>query len=85
MFGEARHLHMFAVLYASVSRHMSMPGSAFLVEVHMDSGRLVAPYVASLGAFWPGMQALIGGCLRPMQSLILRECYRGARFGRSGP
>ena len=33
---------------------------AFLLDVHMDSGRLSKPFVSSLGAFWPGMQALVG-------------------------
>jgi hypothetical protein len=34
--------------------------SAFLLDVHMDSGRLLKPWVSSLGAFWPAMQVLAG-------------------------
>lgn len=32
-------------------------------QVHMDSGRLIRPFVSSLGAFWPGMQTLVGESL----------------------
>ena len=31
-----------------------------LVDVHMDGGQVLHPYVWSLGAFWPGLQALAG-------------------------
>ena len=31
---------------------------SFLVDVHMDSGRVSKPFVSSLGAFWPSIQAL---------------------------
>ena len=36
-------------------------GYSWMVDVHMDNGRLSRPFVSSLGAFWPGMQALAGG------------------------
>ncbi|GIL75349.1 hypothetical protein Vretimale_8025 [Volvox reticuliferus] len=64
MFGKAEYLHMFADLYASTMRWMQIPGTfkgySFIVDVHMDNGRLAKPFVSSLGAFWPGMQALAG-------------------------
>ncbi|GFR52408.1 hypothetical protein Agub_g14979, partial [Astrephomene gubernaculifera] len=64
LFGRSEYLDMFAQLYASSMRWMQLPGSpqgySFLVDVHMDTGRLARPFVSSLGAFWPGMQALAG-------------------------
>lgn len=36
------------------------PWTAFLLDVGMDDGRLARTWVSSLGAFWPGMQALAG-------------------------
>ncbi|GLI62009.1 hypothetical protein VaNZ11_004584 [Volvox africanus] len=64
MFGKAEYLNMFADLYASTMRWMQIPGTfkgySFIVDVHMDNGRLAKPFVSSLGAFWPGMQALAG-------------------------
>uniref|UniRef100_A0A383VV16 alpha-1,2-Mannosidase n=1 Tax=Tetradesmus obliquus TaxID=3088 RepID=A0A383VV16_TETOB len=66
MFGEPEYLSMFSELYVATMRHMQVPGqlgassSAFLLDVHMDSGRLLKPWVSSLGAFWPAMQVLAG-------------------------
>ncbi|KAJ9522769.1 hypothetical protein QJQ45_019829 [Haematococcus lacustris] len=64
MNGDVEQLHAFTDLYTSTMRHQQVPGTlqgfSFLADVHMDSGRLAKPYVSSLGAFWPGMQALIG-------------------------
>ena len=63
------YLMMFAELYAAVMTHCQVPGTlgaaraSFLANVHMDSGRLATPWVSSLGAFWPGMQALLGARL----------------------
>ena len=59
-------------------------GSAFLLDVHMDSGRLLKPWVSSLGAFWPAMQVLAGKLLLELTAglrviliaptLALRDC-----------
>lgn len=47
-------------------------GSAFLMDVHMDSGRLLKPWVSSLGAFWPAMQVLAGkGGLPPTGCMVV--------------
>eukprot|EP00878_Enallax_costatus_P019616 GHUV01020699.1.p1 GENE.GHUV01020699.1~~GHUV01020699.1.p1 ORF type:complete len:1177 (+),score=371.08 GHUV01020699.1:336-3866(+) len=66
MFGDRIYLEMFTELYVATMKHMQVPGqygaasSAFLFDVHMDSGRLLKPWVSSLGAFWPAMQVLAG-------------------------
>ncbi|KAF5837668.1 glycoside hydrolase [Dunaliella salina] len=64
MFGNLEHLQMFTELYGSVMQQLQppsyLPGSAFLVSAHMDSGRLSRTFVSSLAAFWPAMQALVG-------------------------
>lgn len=64
LLGEEKYLDMFADLYTSTMRHLQVPtswhGTSFLADVHMDSGQLTTPWVSSLGAFWPGMQALAG-------------------------
>ncbi|MEW5301076.1 MAG: hypothetical protein WDW36_003957 [Sanguina aurantia] len=64
MFGDEKYLEMFASLYTSTMQYLKMPGTyrgySFLVDVSMDTGRITKPYVSSLSAFWPGMQALIG-------------------------
>jgi hypothetical protein len=58
-------------------------GSAFLLDVHMDSGRLLKPWVSSLGAFWPAMQALAGELGPGVQHGIHQEQEnRKARFVR---
>lgn len=49
-------------------------GSAFLLDVHMDSGRLLKPWVSSLGAFWPAMQVLAGAC---GVTLFVCVCFGG--------
>ncbi|KXZ51047.1 hypothetical protein GPECTOR_14g34 [Gonium pectorale] len=64
LFGKAEYLDMFAELYTSTMRWMQVPGTlkgySFIVDVDMATGRLSRPFVSSLGAFWPGMQALAG-------------------------
>ncbi len=53
---------------AVLPRRTQVPGTlrgySFLADVHMDSGRMSRPFVSSLGAFWPGMQALAGELTR---------------------
>jgi len=66
MFGDEQYLDMFMDLYMSVMKYLQVhdvvgpAGASFLVDVHMDNGRLVRPWVSSLGAFWPAMQVLAG-------------------------
>ncbi|MEW5318101.1 MAG: hypothetical protein WDW38_009352 [Sanguina aurantia] len=64
MFGDEKYLEMFGSVYTSTMQYLKMPGTyrgySFLVDVSMDTGRITKPYVSSLSAFWPGMQALIG-------------------------
>jgi hypothetical protein len=63
-------------------------GSAFLLDVHMDSGRLLKPWVSSLGAFWPAMQALAGGCVVVVATVVgwgrkAVSCQSNQTFGGS--
>ncbi|GAX82662.1 hypothetical protein CEUSTIGMA_g10088.t1 [Chlamydomonas eustigma] len=64
MFGDEEYLEMFLEVYTSTMQYLQLPinvrSYSFLVDVNMDSGRLSHPFVSSLGAFWPGMQALAG-------------------------
>jgi hypothetical protein len=48
------------MLMLQVPGQLGASSSAFLLDVHMDSGRLLKPWVSSLGAFWPAMQVLAG-------------------------
>lgn len=41
----------------------------------MDSGRLLKPWVSSLGAFWPAMQVLAGEFLNPKTLVV--GCWLG--------
>ncbi len=59
---------MFSNLYAAAMRHLR-PADAgwaargWLGEVHLHSGVVMQPWISSLSAFWPGLQALIGAPL----------------------
>jgi hypothetical protein len=67
MFGGRAYLDMFVALYDAAMAHMSLPrpvgprSASFLVDVNLHTGRMTKVWVSSLGAFWPGMQALAGG------------------------
>lgn len=66
-FGDEEYLGMFVELYAAAMRHLrpAEPGWAtrgWLGEVHLHSGVVTRPWISSLAAFWPGLQALIGVC-----------------------
>ena len=67
LLGDEAHLDMFAQLYCAAMRHLrpaNSPGwpaeRGWLGEVHMHSGAVTRPWISSLAAFWPGLQALIG-------------------------
>ncbi len=56
---------MFSSLYVAAMRHLrpSEPGWAakgWLGEVHLHNGIVTRPWISSLSAFWPGLQATIG-------------------------
>ena len=56
---------MFANMYASAMAWLRPAGGAWasrgwLADVHMDTGVLMRPWLSSLAAFWPGLQALAG-------------------------
>lgn len=52
------YLHMFRQLYSAVLKHVKL-GSWYL-GVHSATGSLTWTMASSLGAFWPGMQTLVG-------------------------
>lgn len=65
LFGDEEYLSMFSGLYVAAMRHLrpSEPGWAakgWLGEVHLHNGIVTRPWISSLSAFWPGLQATIG-------------------------
>lgn len=64
LFGDKDYLDMFVDLYSSAMFHMINPelinGFQWLLDIHMDEGYLVRPWISALAAFWPGVQAFIG-------------------------
>eukprot|EP00927_Polykrikos_kofoidii_P081535 TRINITY_DN7900_c0_g2_i1.p1 TRINITY_DN7900_c0_g2~~TRINITY_DN7900_c0_g2_i1.p1 ORF type:complete len:1321 (+),score=194.44 TRINITY_DN7900_c0_g2_i1:172-4134(+) len=63
VFGNVELLGYFADAYAVAMTHMRLnttPGRYALIDVDMRNGKKTAGFVSSLGAFWPGMQALLG-------------------------
>ena len=65
LFGNEEYLEMFAGLYVAAMRYLrpKEPGWAakgWLGEVHLHSGAVMRPWISSLSAFWPGLQATIG-------------------------
>jgi mannosidase alpha-like ER degradation enhancer 2 len=66
--GDKTRLREFCALFSGVQRLMALGSSsavgpknaAFVLDVRADDGRLAKPWVSSLGAFWPGLQALVG-------------------------
>lgn len=69
VFGDEECLAMFADVYASAMARLR-PADAgwaargWLGEVHLHSGVVTRPWISSLSAFWPGLQALIGARCR---------------------
>lgn len=55
---------MFTEVYSSAMYHMLMPGTVngyqWIFDADIDFGHLARPWISSLSAFWPGMQALMG-------------------------
>ena len=60
--GDAEALDRFVEAYVEASLHMPVQHgkNVFWLDVHMNTGRRSKEWVSSLGAFWPGMQALVG-------------------------
>ncbi|KAL4439416.1 hypothetical protein ABPG77_008745 [Micractinium sp. CCAP 211/92] len=63
-FGDESYLDMFKEVYAAAMTSLQLDpnwnGNIWLVDVDMQTGSVLHPYVWSLGAFWPGLQALAG-------------------------
>eukprot|EP00892_Ulva_mutabilis_P012498 jgi/Ulvmu1/9620/UM054_0050.1 len=64
VFGDEASLAMFAAQYARVQRYMAVPGAwrgtSWVLDVTMNRLDAIKPWVASLSAFWPGLQASVG-------------------------
>lgn len=59
--GKQKHLDEFASLYVSSLQHMRFPRlGRWLYDVDIDKPSTARAYISSLGAFFPGMQALMG-------------------------
>ncbi|DBB03198.1 TPA: hypothetical protein ACH3X1_000010 [Trebouxia sp. C0004] len=71
VFGEVEYLDMFSKVYTSAMHGLRLkllasapPDSPspppWLADAEMDTGKLAQPWISSLSAFWPGLQALAG-------------------------
>ncbi len=71
VFGEVEYLDMFTKVYTSAMHGLrlkllssaqsdSPPPPPWLADADMDTGKLAQPWISSLSAFWPGLQALAG-------------------------
>ncbi len=71
VFGEVEYLDMFSKVYISAMHGLrlkllasappdSPPPPPWLADADMDTGKLAQPWISSLSAFWPGLQALAG-------------------------
>lgn len=90
LFGDEDYLTMFAKLYTSAMHGLTLrlgagaPGGAatpppWLAHADMQTGKLAHPWISSLSAFWPALQALAGSStltltyLQP--TLLLSTCF----------
>ena len=73
MFGEDEYLAMFVKLYTSAMHGLALrllptapagalPPPPWLADADMNTGQLAQPWISSLSAFWPGLQALAVQC-----------------------
>lgn len=71
LFGDEQYLQMFTLSYLAAMHALPLhllPEAAagtpdpppWLTNAHMDTGKLTQPWISSLSAFWPGLQALSG-------------------------
>lgn len=60
LFGDPEYLEMFEESYEAIMQHVRDPGGYLYRNVHMSTGALMATWIDSLSAFWPGVQVLYG-------------------------
>lgn len=64
MLGDEELLDMFADLYGAMVKYMKRTtadgGNPFFLNVNMFTGTVTTSTICSLGAFWPGLQVLMG-------------------------
>lgn len=65
--GDDAFLTRFTAIYAGIMRHLTAPAPpaghhrpAWRIDADMHTGARVSPWISSLGAFFPGLQALAG-------------------------
>lgn len=71
LFGDEDYLGMFTASYLAAMHHLALhlipeaptgtpDPPPWLTDAHMETGKLIQPWISSLSAFWPGLQALSG-------------------------
>lgn len=60
LFGDPEYLEMFEESYEAIMQHVRDPSGYLYRNVHMSTGALMATWIDSLSAFWPGVQVLYG-------------------------
>lgn len=60
LFGETEYLEIFNEAYDGIMEHVRDSTGYLYRNVHMDTGALMATWIDSLAAFWPGVQVLHG-------------------------
>ena len=95
LFGDEEYLIMFAKLYTSAMHGLTLrlaadapAGTAtpppWLAHADMQTGKLAHPWISSLSAFWPALQALAGqSILKPTPRsflLVLWPAYAHHMF-----
>ncbi|KAH6590208.1 hypothetical protein BASA50_009470 [Batrachochytrium salamandrivorans] len=60
LFGDEEYAEMFDKAYAAVMKWVKHEHGFYYRNINMDNGNIVAPWVDSLAAFFPGLQVLAG-------------------------
>ncbi|KAL0022767.1 hypothetical protein WJX79_002551 [Trebouxia sp. C0005] len=90
VFGEVEYLDMFTKVYISAMHGLrlkllasappdSPPPPPWLADADMDTGKLAQPWISSLSAFWPGLQALAGQ-VEDAKKLLAAWVYAWTQF-----
>ncbi|KAG5456724.1 MAG: glycoside hydrolase [Olpidium bornovanus] len=80
LFGECDYFHVFEVAYNAIMARVRDPTGYVLRNVDMLTGMLVAPWVDSLAAFFPGLQVLAGD----VESAVRIHLFYNALWQRYG-
>ena len=81
LFGDADYLRDFQTAYRAIMKHVLHANGFIYQRVNMHTGGLVAKWIDSLGAFFPGLQVLYGDVTNAIKSWsifdILWKRYNG--------